>query len=77
MIDYLSHIPILHLATYCIIFVGDVIEVMTSAVQINMNSNVLQQTECLVINPITAGNFAFLFNCTLVDPTSDSIMVPT
>ena len=26
--------------------------------------NVLQRTTCLVVNKITAGNFAFLFNCT-------------
>ena len=29
------------------------------------------------INPITVGNFAFLFNCTPVGRTSDSMMVPT
>ena len=39
--------------------------------------NVLQQTACLVVNPITVGNFAFLFNCTLVGRTSDSMTVPT
>ena len=32
---------------------------------------------CLVVNPITVGNFAFLFNCTPVGRTSDSMMVPT
>ena len=32
---------------------------------------------CLVINPITVGNFAALFNCTPVDQTSDSLMAPT
>ena len=32
----------------------------------------LQQTACLVVNPITVGNFAFLFNCTPVGRTSDS-----
>ena len=30
------------------------------------NINVLQQTACLVVNPIMVGNFAFLFNCRLV-----------
>ena len=40
-------------------------------------SIVLQQTACLVVNPIKVGNFAFLFNCTLVGRTSDSMMVPT
>ena len=36
-----------------------------------------QQTACLVVNPITVGNFAFLFNCTPVGRTLDSMMVPT
>ena len=31
--------------------------------KIGYNSNVLQQTACLVVNPITVGNYAFLFNC--------------
>ena len=44
---------------------------------IGYNINVLQQTACLVVNPITVGNFAFLFNCTPVGRTSDSMMVPT
>ena len=41
------------------------------------NINVLQQTACLVVNPITVCNFAFLFNCTPVDWTSDSMTIPT
>ena len=45
--------------------------------QIGYNINVLQQTACLVVNPITVGNFAFLFNCTPVGRTSDSMTVPT
>ena len=39
--------------------------------------DILQQTACLVVNLITVGNFAFLFNCTLVGPTSGSMTVPT
>ena len=42
-----------------------------------MNINVLQQTACLVVNPIMVGNFAFLFNCMPVGQTSDFMMVPT
>ena len=34
--------------------------------------NVLQQTACLLVNPIKVGNFVFLFNCTPVGRTSDS-----
>ena len=45
--------------------------------KIGYNTNVLQQTACLVVNPITVGNFSFLFNCTPVGRTSDSMMVPT
>ena len=45
--------------------------------KIGYNINVLQQTAGLVLNPITVGNFAFLFNCMLVGRTSDSMMVPT
>ena len=30
--------------------------------KIGYNINLLQQTECLVLKPITVGNFAFLFN---------------
>ena len=41
------------------------------------NINVLQHTACLMVNPITVGNFAFLSNCTLVGRTSDSLTVPT
>ena len=37
--------------------------------KIGYNINVLQKTTCLVVNPITVGNFAFLFNCTLVGRT--------
>ena len=41
-----------------------------------------QMDTCLTVqgflyNPITVGNFAFLFNCTPVGRTSDSMMVPT
>ena len=37
------------------------------------NINVSQQTACLVVNPIMVGNFAFLFNCTPMGQTSDSM----
>ena len=39
------------------------------------NSNVLQQTACLVVNPITVGNFTFLLNCMPVGRPSDSMTV--
>ena len=45
--------------------------------KIGYNISVLQQTACLVVKPITVGNFAFLFNFTPVSRTSDSMMVRT
>ena len=53
------------------------IRIISHYKKIGYNINVLQQTACLVVNPITVGNFAFLFNCTPVGRTSDSMMVPT
>ena len=35
--------------------------------------NVLRQTACFVVNQIMVDNFSFLFDCTLVDQTSDSM----
>ena len=40
---------------------------------VGYNINVLQQTACLGVNPITAGNFAFLCNCKQVGRISNSM----
>ena len=45
--------------------------------KIGCDINVLQQTACLVVSPVAAGCFAFLFDCTPVGQTSDSVMVLT
>ena len=37
---------------------------------IGYNANVMRQSACLVIYPITVDNFAALFNCTPVDRAS-------
>ena len=58
-------------------FSAQFIKIISHYKKIGYNINVLQQTACLVVNPITVGNFAFLFNCTPVGQTSDSMMVPT
>ena len=44
-----------------------------SDTQDGLNINVLQQTAYLVVNQIMVCNFAFLFNCTPVSRTSDSL----
>ena len=53
-------------------FSAQFIKIISHYKKIGYNINVLQQTACLVVNPITVGNFAFLFNCTPVGRTSDS-----
>ena len=58
-------------------FSAQFIKIISHYKKSGYNINVLQQTACLVVNPITVGNFAFLFNCTPVGRTSDSMMVPT
>ena len=59
------------------IFLAQFIKTMSHYKKIDYNINVLQQTACLVVNPITVGNFAFLFNCTPWGLTSGSLTVPT
>ena len=54
-------------------FVG----IISHCKRIGYNISVLRRAACLVVSPITVGNFAFLFNCTPVGRTSDSMMVPT
>ena len=44
---------------------------------IGYNLNVMLQSACLVINPITVDGYATLLNCTPVDRASDSMMAPT
>ena len=45
--------------------------------RIGYNLNVMRQSACLVINPITVDGYATLFSCTPVDWASDSMMAPT
>ena len=58
-------------------FSAQFIKIISHYKKIGYNMYALQQTACLVVNPITIGNFYFLFNCTPVGRTSDSMTVPT
>ena len=49
-----------------LIFLGQFIKIVSRYKTIGYNIKVLQQTACLVVNPITVGNFAFLFKRTPV-----------
>ena len=44
--------------------------------RIGYNMNVMRQTACLVVNPITVNNIADFFNCTSVGRASDLMMAP-
>ena len=52
-------------------------KIMMRYKRIGYNLNVMRQSACLVINPITVDGYAALFNCTPVDWASDSMMAPT
>ena len=56
-------------------FLAQFIKIISHYKKIGDNINVLQHTACLVVNPITVGNFAFLFNCMPVGWTSDPMPV--
>ena len=45
-------------------FSAQFIKIISHYKKIGYNINVLQQGACLVVNPITVGNFGFLFSCT-------------
>ena len=52
-------------------FPAQFIKIVYHYKKIGYNINVLQQTACLVANPITVGNFAFLFIFMPMGRTSD------
>ena len=58
-------------------FSAQFIKINSHYKKIGYHINALQQTACLVVNSITVGNFAFLFNCMPVGRTSDSMTVLT
>ena len=41
------------------------------------NLNTMQQSACLVVNPIRVYSYGFLYNCTTVGQTSDSMKALT
>ena len=53
------------------------IKIISHYTKIGFNINESQQTACLVVKPITVGNFVFLFNCMRKGRTSDSMTITT
>ena len=58
-------------------FSAQFIKIISHYKKFGYNINVSQQTACLVGNPITVDNFAFLFNCMPLGGPSDSMTVLT
>ena len=58
-------------------FSGQLRKIIMRYKRIGYNLNVMRQSACLVIKPITVDGYATLLNCTPVDRVSDSMMAPT
>ena len=52
-------------------------KIIMQSKRIGYNIDIMRQSACLVVNPITVNNFAILFNFTPVGRGSDSMIAPT
>ena len=52
-------------------------KVIKRYIKVGYNLDVMGQSACLVLNPITVYRYGFLFNCTTVGQASDSKMALT
>ena len=46
-------------------------------IRVGFNLDIMRQSACLVLNPITVYSYSFLFNCTMVGQASDSMTTLT
>ena len=46
-------------------------------IRVGYNLDIMRQSACLVLNPITVYSYGFLFNCTTVSQASDSMTALT
>ena len=46
-------------------------------IRVRYNLDIMRQSACLVLNPITDNSYGFLFNCTTVGQASDSMTTLT
>ena len=46
-------------------------------IRVGYNLDIMRQSACLVLNPITVYSYGFPFNCTMVGQTSDSMTALT
>ena len=52
-------------------------KIVKSYIRVGYNLDIMRQSACLVLNPITVYSYGFLFNCTTVGQASDSMTALT
>ena len=52
-------------------------KIVNRYMRVGYNSDIMQQSACLVLNPITVYSYGFLFDCTTVGQASDSMTALT
>ena len=52
-------------------------KIVKGYIRFGYNLDIMRQSACLVLNPITVYNCGFLFNCTTVGQASDSMTALT
>ena len=56
-----------------LILVNNSKKIVKRYIRVGYNLDIMQQSACLVLNPITVYSYGFLFNCTTVGQASDSM----
>ena len=52
-------------------------KIVKRSIRVGYNLDIMRQSACLVLNPITVYSYGFLFNCTAVGQASDSMTALT
>ena len=55
----------------CLILVINLKKIIKRYKRVGYNMDIMRQSACLVVNPITNDSYGFLFNCTTVGQASD------
>ena len=61
----------------CIFPGPDFKNIVKRYIRVGYNLDIIRQSACLVLNPITVYSYGFLFNCTTVGQASDSMTALT
>ena len=58
-------------------FSGQFKNIIKRLKRVGYSMDVMRQSACLVVNPVTVDSFGFLFNCTTVGQASDLMIIST